>query len=424
MRATLEYLMGRASNDLGLSPEEAMRIQAPDGHYQYNLSKGALAARTIHRGVESFGEDGETEYLSQGGCRVEVYPDGEERPDANDAAYRSYSLAANQTLKHTLGDLPLGGAKADIFVPKSVFDDGTAFREVLRSFVHQHARVILRGDGIGPDMNLGPEEMDYMASVLVGLSNNPNNVARFTGKSVGYHGVDGRADATSRGMLKAIDQFASSEGWPLDGVTVAIEGAGNVGYHFAHLAYLAGARIMGMSDVCRSVLAHDLNGKGLVPDQDITFAGRGIAAFNEELARDRHDPESLHQAPVDLFVFAGPSGSVTAAKENIGRVVARRRLFGANTPQDWAALEYDEQRGYINYPDIVVNIGGVIGSFVERVSGGVASEEDVHAQIDSRIQHAVALTLAGSVNPTDYVRVANREAVRLLYARDNHLIAA
>lgn len=423
MRATLDYLMGRGCNDLGYSPEEAERILAPDERHQYNLGMHAVAARTIHRGVETVRPDGSIEYASQGGCRVEIFEDGE-HPDLSDAVYRSDSLAANQTMKNILSGLPLGGAKADIFVPRSVFEDPEGFHAVLGAFVRHHAGIIWHGDGIGPDMNLGPQDMDYMADTLYGISHDEHDLSRFTGKSVNHHGVGGRTDATSRGMLKAIQLFAEAEGWSLEDATVAIEGSGNVGYHIARLAHAAGARIMGMSDIHRSVLVHDLDGGGLIPDQDIRFAGRDIASFNQDLARSRAKPEDLHQAPVDLFIFAGPSGSVTAAKGNVGSVVARRRAFGANTPEDRAALEHDEQHGFVNYPDIVINPGGVVGSYVERVSGGSATEDDVHAEIDSRIQHAVELTLAGSLKPSDYVRVANREAVRLLHARDHHLITA
>jgi glutamate dehydrogenase (NADP+) len=423
MRATLDYLMGRGSLDNGYSPEEAERILAPDECHQYNLGQGSVAARTIHRGVETIGPDGHVEYASQGGCRVEIVEDGE-HPDVSDAAYNSGSLAANQTMKNILSDLPFGGAKADVFVPRSVFDDPARFRAVLGSFVQHHAGVIWRGDGIGPDMNLGPEDMDFMAETLVSMSHDEHDYTRFTGKSVDHHGQGGRVDATSRGMLKAIQLFAEAEGWSLEDATVAIEGSGNVGYHIARLAHQAGARIMGMSDVHQSVLAHNLRGDGLVPDRDIRFAGRGIASFNQDLARSNADPKDLHQAPVDLFIFAGPSGSVTAARGNIGKLVAPRRAFGANTPEDRAALEHDEQNGFVNYPDIVINPGGVIGSYVERITGGTATEDEVHTEIDRRIQHAVALTLAGSVRPSDYVRAANREAVRLLHNRDHHLVAA
>lgn len=423
MRATLDYLMGRGSLDNGYSPEEAERILAPDGSYQYDLGDDSVAARTIHRGVEVVGPDGNIEYASQGGCRVEVVRDGE-HPDTDTAVQNSRSLAANQTMKNILSGLPLGGAKADIFVPASVFKDRVRFHRVLGSYVQQHASIIRRGDGTGPDMNLGPEDMDSMADILVELSQDERDYARFTGKSVKHHGQGGRVDATSRGGLEAIELFAAAEDWSMQGKTVAIEGAGNVGYHFATLAYQAGARIMGMSDINQAVLAHDLRGGGLVPDRDIRFIGRDIASFNQDLARSNTDPKTLHEADVDLFVFAGPSGSVTVARGNIGKVVAKRRAFIANTPEDRAAIEYDEENGYINYPDIVINPGGVIGSYVERVTGGTATEDEVHAEIDRRIKHAVALVLAGSTRPSDYVRVANREAVRLLYERDHHLVAA
>lgn len=422
MRETLEHLMEQACNELGYDSTIAEKIKEPYKQYEYDLGDGAVAARTIHRGVPLERGEDTVEYLSQGGCRVEVFTD-RVRPNVSEAVYKSSSLAANQTLKNILGDLPLGGAKADIFVPEKVFDDPEAFRAVLGSFVRRHAEVILGGDGIGPDMNLGPEDMDHMAETLVSISKHPGDGARITGKSVEHQGVKGRADATSRGMLKAIELFAQAEEWPLEGTTVAIEGSGNVGYHFARLAHQAGAKIMGMSDVHRTVLVHNINGPGLEPDQDIKFKDRDIAWYDEELAGSRNNPGDLHQAEVDLFVFAGPSGSVTAAKGNIGRVVARRRLFGANTPEDWHALEYDKEHDYINYPDIAVNIGGVIGSFVERTTGERATEADVHAQIDSRIQRAVELILVKSREPSDYVQVANREAVRRLHARDNHLIA-
>lgn len=418
MRETLDFLMQRAGEEEGLTTAEIDAMREPEHRYTYDLGDGVMASRTVHRGVpDEFGERG-----SQGGCRIEVY-EKNEHPDVGEAADHSDALAANQTLKNILAGLPFGGAKADIFVPRSIADDDKAFDEKIARFVEAHRGPIKRGDGIGPDMRLLAKHMDHMAATLVGLTGDSHDRARFTGKSVTNGGVEGRDDATSYGMLAVLKLVLEAEGLSLEGQRIAIEGAGNVGSNFARLAHEAGGIVVGMSDVGLAVVAHDMS-RGLVPGVDIEFAGKGIGRYDQERAYSHKNPADLHQLDADVFVFGGPSGSITAHKDNVGSVVAPRRVFGANTPEDEAAIRYDEENGYINYPDAVVNFGGVVGSYVERVSEGKAGQKEVRAEIDQRITAAVDLMLREATDPTDYLRAANRIGIRRLHARDRQLVAA
>ena len=417
MRETLNFLMERAGEELGYSPEEIAALQRPDEVHNYDLGNGVLASRTIHRGVP----DRTGQFLeSQGGTRVEVFRDGNV-PDMAETEANSFALAANQSLKNIMAGIPEGGAKAKIFIPESVYEQPDGLERVLGEYVKRHAETIMQGDGHGPDMRLEARHMDLMADTLVRISGNSKVASLFTGKSVGHGGVEGRLDGTSHGLLTALKAFDEADGFELNGLRVAIEGSGNVGYHFARLAQEAGVRVMGMSDVHRAVAAHDLCGAGLQLGHDIQFDQTDIAWFNELSAHDSMRPSDLHELDVDLFVFAGPSGSRTVQKQ-LGKLAAPRVAFGANTPLDKYEIEQYESRGGVIYPDIVVNPGGVIGSSIERHHGPSATAQVVYETIDEAVLLAVYRTVAEAKDPTDYLRAANRIALRDLYNRDQESI--
>src|SRR5438093_9999732 len=70
-----------------------------------------------------------------------------------------------------------------------------------------------------------------------------------TGKPVAIGGSLGRDEATSRGLMYATREAAKHLGVKLKGATVAVEGFGNVGSHYARLMHAEqGSKIVAVSD--------------------------------------------------------------------------------------------------------------------------------------------------------------------------------
>src|SRR5881396_437873 len=79
-----------------------------------------------------------------------------------------------------------------------------------------------------------------------------------TGKPVAIGGSLGRDEATSRGLMYATREAAKHLGVKLKGATVAVQGFGNVGYHYARLMNEeAGARIVAVSDSTGGIYSAD-----------------------------------------------------------------------------------------------------------------------------------------------------------------------
>src|SRR2546427_10976067 len=74
--------------------------------------------------------------------------------------------------------------------------------------------------------------------------------AAVTGKPVSLGGSLGRDEATGRGVMYVMAEYARDFGVPLKGSRVVIQGFGNVGSHLARLLVAeAGARVVAVSDV-------------------------------------------------------------------------------------------------------------------------------------------------------------------------------
>ncbi len=93
-----------------------------------------------------------------------------------------------------------------------------------------------------PDMGTGTREMAWIADVYRMLHpHDLNAIACVTGKPVSQGGIDGRVEATGRGVFYALQEFfrhpedvkrAGLEG-TLEGKRVIVQGLGNVGFHSA-----------------------------------------------------------------------------------------------------------------------------------------------------------------------------------------------
>ena len=100
---------------------------------------------------------------------------------------------------------------------------------------------------------LYPTEIDAMASV--------------TEKPIALGGVDGRTEATGRGVFYSILEFLNNDKdrkksklrREIEGQRIIIQGFGNVGFHVAELLYESGAKIIAVIERDGSVV----NEKGI-----------------------------------------------------------------------------------------------------------------------------------------------------------------
>ena len=286
------------------------------------------------------------------------------------------SLASLMTWKTALLDVPFGGAKGGIECDPRQLSMGEKER-LTRRFVEQTAAII------GPRVDIPAPDMNTDAQVMAWFFDEYGKRYGFqpavvTGKPLALHGSHGREAATGRGCLIAVREVLAQDGRSLDGTTFAIQGFGNVGAWFAHLARQQGARIVAVSDSRGAVY----NADGL----DIDGLGEHRQAHGQVAGFDggSHLPaEALLSVPCDVLVPAALGHVINA--ETAAEVQADYVLEAANGP---CTLEGDRilrQRGIRCIPDIFANAGGVTVSYLEWAQN-MQHERWSEASIEERLE--------------------------------------
>jgi len=184
-----------------------------------------------------------------------------------------------------------------------------------------------------------------------------------TGKPVSLGGVQGRREATGRGVIYLIERALNMLKIAPAECTAIVQGFGNVGsVTAAGLAYKSGMKVVGLSD--HTVALYDPNGL------DVAAADRHVAVHGvlEGFGQgERVDPKEFLTLPCDVLVPAAVERVIT--EENAGRLKCRILAEAANGPTTPDADKILDQRwdDLFVIPDILCNAGGVIVSYFEWV---------------------------------------------------------
>src|SRR3954453_20235088 len=157
------------------------------------------------------------------------------------------ALAMSMTWKCALMNLPFGGAKGGIVVdPKALTP-----RELERMTRRYTSEIV---NEIGPERDIPAPDVGTDAQTMAwifdtySMNQGHSVLGVVTGKPLAIGGSLGRKEATARGALYCVQQAAGRVGRQFDGLTVAVQGFGNVGAHLARLAAEEGATVVAVSD--------------------------------------------------------------------------------------------------------------------------------------------------------------------------------
>jgi len=267
-------------------------------------------------------------------------------------------LATIMTWKTALMDIPFGGAKGGITVdPKKL--SKLELERLTRRFTQRIAIVLGPYRDIpAPDVNTNAQ---VMAWILDEYSNRQGYTpAVVTGKPISLGGSLGREEATGRGVMYVMEEYARDFGIPLQGGRVVIQGFGNVGSHLARLLDVeAGAKVVAVSDVEGGIY----NDKGLdLPGLLAHVAQR--RPVSEWKGGKRITNEELWAVPCEWLVPAALGGVITK-EANAKTVDCKVVVEGANEPTTPTADVILEERGIPVLPDFLANAGGVTVSYYE-----------------------------------------------------------
>lgn len=281
------------------------------------------------------------------------------------------ALAALMTFKCAVVDVPFGGSKGGLCL------DPRAYAQEDLDRITRHFAIELEKKGYlspalnvpAPDMGTGPREMALMADVYRTL--HPDDIdaaACITGKPPEMGGVDGRNEATGRGVQYAIQEFfrhvddvAAADLTPgLPGKRIVVQGLGNVGYHAAKfLQEEDDSKIIGIIERDGGLYSK----QGLNVEQVATWLRQhgGIKGYPD--AEYVENGTSLLEAECDILVPAALEAQITV--ENAHEIRAKLIVEAANGPVTADADEILRRRGVLIIPDMYANAGGVTVSYFE-----------------------------------------------------------
>ncbi|OEC46797.1 amino acid dehydrogenase [Pseudomonas sp. 1D4] len=300
-----------------------------------------------------------------GGCRYLAYPD-------DDSALRdAIRLAQGMSYKAALAGLPHGGGKAVILRPAHVPDRAALFEAFGRMVESLGGR--------------------YITAVDSGTSSLDMDCVALHTRHVTSTQADGDpSPCTALGVFAGIRASALARlgSDDLEGLRIAVQGLGNVGYALAEQLAAAGAEL-------------------LVSDLD---PGRVQLAV-EQLGAHPVASEALLTTPCDILAPCGLGGVLnTQSAPQLRCAVVAGAANNQLASPDIADLL--EARGILYAPDYVINSGGLIHVALRHRGDDMPAITAHLARISQRLTDIYAHAQADKRSPA---RVADALAERLLY---------
>lgn len=291
-----------------------------------------------------------------GGCRMWRYANDEE------ALTDALRLSRGMSYKNAMAEIRFGGGKSVII--GDALRDKTA--ELFRAFgraVDQQSGDYITAEDVGvrvADM----EEVATQTRFVSGLSQR--------GSSAGGDPSPWTARGVFVGIGEAVAHHLGAES--LQGVRVAVQGLGGVGYHLCRHLHEAGA-VLTVADINaeRANTANDEFGAHVVNTEDIV--GADVDVF----------------APCALGAVIN-ARSVDELKATVVAGAANNQLA---TPEDGERLR---SANVLYVPDYVINAGGIISAEGEYY--GDKSADDVAARVDAIGPRLRAIFLESSATNT------------------------
>jgi glutamate dehydrogenase (NAD(P)+) len=360
-RQSVDHMVDRALALMELDPGIANAIKSCTSVLQVSFPveiRGKVELFTGWRAVHSVHR-----LPAKGGLRYAINVDQQEVE----------ALAALMTYKCAIVDVPFGGSKGGLCINPDDYSRNE-LKLITRRFTRELAAPGFLNPATNvpaPDMGTGQREMAWIADAYKHhYPEDINALACVTGKPVAHGGINGRNEATGRGVEYALQEFfrhkeelnATGLDGTLEGKRIIIQGLGNVGYHAAKfLSEEDGAKIIGI----------------IVRDGGI-FNPEGIHVEEAYYHRCSHgglkgfaggefiEPgEKLLEAECDILIPAAIEGAIH--EHNAPNIRAKLIAEAANGPITFEADRILRNRGITILPDAYVNAGGVVVSYFEWI---------------------------------------------------------
>lgn len=281
------------------------------------------------------------------------------------------ALAALMTYKCAIVDVPFGGAKGGVKINPRDYTE-----KELESITRRYTVELIRKSFIGPsqdvpapDYGTGPREMAWILDTYSQLKGGEIDATGcVTGKPVNQGGINGRTEATGRGVYYGLREACNNEDLMkevgletgMEGKTMVVQGLGNVGSYTALISQNEGkAKIIGVSEYEGTIV--DENGLDVEKLLDYRKENGTILGFpGSTTLENRGDWVGIE---CDILVPAALESQITA--DNADRVKAKIIGEAANGPTTADAEDILLKKGVVIIPDMYINAGGVTVSYFE-----------------------------------------------------------
>jgi len=360
-RESVDLMFNRAVALMDLSPGLEEKIRVCNATYTVRFGvrmRGGIHTFTGYRSVHS-------EHMEpvKGGIR---YAMGVNQDEIE-------ALAALMTYKCALVETPFGGSKGGLRIDPRAYNE-QELEQITRRFAYELAKrdLIHPSQNVpAPDMGTGEREMAWIADQYKRMNTTDINAAAcVTGKPINAGGIQGRTEATGRGVQYALREFfrhpediaAAGLSGSLDGKRVIVQGLGNVGYHAAKfLSEEDGCRITGIIEH-DGALANE-NGIDVEAVRNWIVKHGGVIGYPD--ANHTAEGAAVLENACDILIPAALEGVINLS--NAKRIQAPLIIEAANGPITAGADEILREKGIVIIPDLYANAGGVTVSYFEWV---------------------------------------------------------
>lgn len=285
------------------------------------------------------------------------------------------ALAALMSYKCALVDVPFGGSKGGLLIDPKKYE-----RDDMERITRRFAYELIQKDYIGsatnvpaPDMGTGQREMAWIVSTYAAhRPGDINHLGCVTGKPVTMGGIQGRVEATGRGVVFGLREFfrhpqdvknAKLEGNSLEGKSVIIQGLGNVGYYTASILQQEDqAKIIALLEWDGGL--YDPNGLDIEDIYQYKIENKGgVKGYPK--AQYFEDGKPLLEMECDILIPAAMEGVINQG--NATNIQAKVIAEAANGPVTFAAETLLKEKGVVIIPDVYLNAGGVTVSYFEWI---------------------------------------------------------
>jgi Glutamate dehydrogenase/leucine dehydrogenase len=295
------------------------------------------------------------------------------------------ALSMWMTFKSGVVGLPYGGGKGGIAVDPHKLSD-RELEELTRGFVQGIAPII------GPEKDIPAPDVYTNAKIMAWIMDEFSKLHGYnipgvvTGKPIIIGGSRGRNEATGRGVMFTLMNLLTKLGRAPAGMTVAVQGFGNVGSIAARLIQEKGFKIVAISDAYTALYKKD----GIDVEAAIRYAEeyRTIKDYSEPGMQVITNADLL-TLDVDILCPAALENQIN--KDNAAQVQAKIVLEAANGPTTPEGSDVLFKRGIQVLPDILTNAGGVIVSYFEWVQNQMNfywTEEEVNQRLEHMMSEA------------------------------------